>query len=240
MSRRRDEEASDSNLPPGKFPKNKSMAQQKSLDSFFTRPNQPTSTLGASSSSLVETSATTVSKDDMNVSVNVSEASKVDLNPIEEKTTNTAPDDITPIGQEMKLNEQIQKLKTVKFPKTATEKDKRSFQLQWINRYNWIEYSISRDAIFCFICRQFGEHSQEQTFTTIGFNKWRTALSDGKGLVRHNASAGHMTATARYAEKLIRTEMGKSVSELLNPSVLEKRHYYVRSIVEIIVFLVSN
>lgn len=62
------------------------------------------------------------------------------------KKISTVPDDITPTGEEFNFNDYMAKLKTFKFPKSGTAKDQRSFQLQWIQRYNWIEYSISRDA----------------------------------------------------------------------------------------------
>lgn len=150
------------------------------------------------------------------------------------------PDDITRFGNEMNFNKQFEKLKTLKFPKSGSGNEKRCFQLQWIHRYSWIEYSQSRDAVFCYICRQFGEHSQEQTFTTIGFNKWRVALTENKGFGKHNGSTGHIAAAARYAEKMKRTETGKSISELLSSSVLEKCRHYCRKIVEVILFLVSN
>jgi len=34
-------------------------------------------------------------------------------------------------------------------------KDKRRFRSCWYGRYNWLEYSISKDAAFCFVCRKF-------------------------------------------------------------------------------------
>lgn len=96
----------------------------------------------------------------------------------------TAPDDITPIGQEFNVNKQLEKLKSIKFPKT----DGRRFQLQWLQRYDWIEYSISRDAVFCNTCRQFGPISQDRTFTVTGYNTLQSALTSGRGFARHDDS----------------------------------------------------
>lgn len=151
--------------------------------------------------------------------------------------TFTAPTDITPIGQ-FDFNGQIEKLKTFSFPKSGIGKEKRSFQLQWVNKFSWIEYSIERDAIFCTICREFG--NQEQQFTNIGYNNWRTALSEGKGLSRHNASTGHLQAVDQQCEKLNRIKSGTSVTEMLSSSVLQKRRYYCKAIVDVILFLASN
>lgn len=160
----------------------------------------------------------------------------------EKEVFNTAPDDIKPFGKELKFDYQgqIDKLKTFKFPKSA--KDNRSFQLQWTNKFKWIEYSISRDAVFCNTCRQFGLENQlkEPTFITTGFNKWRVANTEGKGLLKHNASVGHLDSDFRRIEQLKRNETGTSVSEQLGPNVLEKRRYYCKSIIDTIEFLASN
>lgn len=61
--------------------------------------------------------------------------------------SNTAPNDITQIGHEFSTKDHKEKLKNVKFPKTGS--DRRSFQLNCLDRYDMIEYSISRDAAFC-------------------------------------------------------------------------------------------
>lgn len=152
----------------------------------------------------------------------------------------TAPNDITPIGAEFNFNDQIERLKNFTFPKSGTVKNQRSFQLQWLQRYKWIEYSISRDAVFCNICRQFGKNIQDCKFVTTGYSAWKTALSKDKGFERHNNSAEHLHAISIQIEQRKRIESGTSVSELVNTSVLEKRRYYCKSIIEVIMFLVGN
>lgn len=59
-------------------------------------------------------------------------------------STSQIPPDISPIGADCKTP-----LKLSNFPKNS---DKRCFQKQWIDKYEWIEYSPNRDAVFCFIC----------------------------------------------------------------------------------------
>lgn len=150
------------------------------------------------------------------------------------------PNDITPLGQDFDSNAQIEKLKKFNFPKSGGGKDQRSFQSQWLRRFDWIEYSISYDAAFCYVCRQYGEHSKEPTFTVNGYNNWRSALTDKKGFMKHSASMAHINAYASHIEKLNRVQSGKSVSELVSNSILEKRRYYCKSIVEVIMLLVEN
>lgn len=112
--------------------------------------------------------------------------------------------------------------------------------MQWLDRYDWIEYSVSKDAAFCYVCRQFGDQSQETAFTLTGYSNWRAALTPSKGFGKHQASAGHIEAMARFVEKKKRTETGTSISELLNPTVLAKCRYYCKSIIEVILFLATN
>lgn len=153
------------------------------------------------------------------------------------ETILTGPDDITPIGAEFDFKAQIARLNSFQFPKTQN----RNFQLQWLNRYNWIEYSKSRDAAFCNICRQFGKDIvKDKTFTSTGYSNWQKALSKNKGFDKHNASAEHLQSVSTQIEQRKRIESGTSVSSLVNASVLEKRRYYCKSIIDTIVFLAGK
>lgn len=147
------------------------------------------------------------------------------------------PNDITPIGDDFDMRAQMEKFKNFKFPKSGDGKDQRSFQLQWFTRYDWLEYSVSLDAAFCYNCRQFGEMSKDSTFTFNGYRAWRSALTDKRGFSKHSTSIGHMNASVSYAEKKKHAQSGTSVSGLLNDTVLAKRRYYCKTIVEVILFL---
>ena len=45
---------------------------------------------------------------------------------------------------------------SIDFPKTDQGRKKYRFSKNWYNEYDWIEYSLSKDAAFCFSCRCFG------------------------------------------------------------------------------------
>ena len=47
----------------------------------------------------------------------------------------------------------------VKFPSTAYGTKKRSFSSDWYRKYSWLEYSVEKDAVFCYACRIFGSAS---------------------------------------------------------------------------------
>ena len=44
----------------------------------------------------------------------------------------------------------------IDFPQTDQGRKKYRFSKNWYNEYDWIEYSLSKDAAFCFSCRCFG------------------------------------------------------------------------------------
>jgi hypothetical protein len=63
------------------------------------------------------------------------------------------------------------------FPyKTYGAKDRR-FNKGWFTQFNWLEYSIAKDAAFCLCCYLFkhdiGEQAGGDTFVTEGFSNWK-------------------------------------------------------------------
>jgi len=70
----------------------------------------------------------------------------------------------------------------IKFPKDVN--NKRAFQASWHEKFKWLEYSISKDSVFCFDCRKFGSiHGRsEEQFIKNGYNllfEKLTELIDG-------------------------------------------------------------
>nr|XP_020153356.1 zinc finger MYM-type protein 1-like [Aegilops tauschii subsp. strangulata] len=59
----------------------------------------------------------------------------------------------------------------------------RSFQPQWLDRFDWLEYSVKKEAAYCFHCFLFKKPSQVATFgndvfTLHGYRRWKTALGN--------------------------------------------------------------
>ena len=44
----------------------------------------------------------------------------------------------------------------IDFPKTHFGGKQLKFQERWYNAHDWLEYSVEKDAIYCFHCRVFG------------------------------------------------------------------------------------
>ena len=95
--------------------------------------------------------------------------------------TNKAPTDIASSPLE------TPKQPVIKFPQRAFGTGrKRGFNVEWYKRYPWLEYSIQRDAAYCYSCRLFTarqHHSRDSTFSIIGFRNWKHAMGK-KGFLK--------------------------------------------------------
>jgi len=47
--------------------------------------------------------------------------------------------------------------KLIKYPQTLFGQKKRSSAAHWYDKYTFLEYSISKDSVFCKMCRHFSE-----------------------------------------------------------------------------------
>ena len=77
------------------------------------------------------------------------------------------PDDIAQIG------EPIKQVFMDSYPKGDKN---RAFVADWFKRYKWLQYSVKKDAAFCYPCQQFLPHGSKQTsYTVTGFRNWKNA-----------------------------------------------------------------
>lgn len=72
----------------------------------------------------------------------------------------------------------------------------------WFDKFAWLEYSIDRDAAFCFACRNFSLTSNstqsKDTFSVSRFRDWHKALIKKRGLDGHSTSKDHVEAEMAY------------------------------------------
>lgn len=142
--------------------------------------------------------------------------------------------DISSIGADKKK----QMFSKTEFP---MNKDNRCFQPRWLEIYNWIEYSVEHDAIFCYPCRQFGKTaSKDDVFIKSGFNNWKTALEKNRGFDKHAQSMQHSQNMQSWANKRLAVDTNKEISQLLSNDIIVKRNYYLKSCIGIVKFLAGN
>lgn len=70
-----------------------------------------------------------------------------------------------------------------RFPNTYSNNKSRSFNPFWFDKHIWLEYSIARDAAFCYACRFFSNSSRrsEDSFVATGYKNWKNATGKSVG-----------------------------------------------------------
>lgn len=127
------------------------------------------------------------------------------------------------------------------YPLTLSGKQNRSFLKAYFDQYPWLEYSVEKDAAFCYVCRVFSaiQSYSDESFTKTGFQNWKR-LKEKLG--KHEKCKIHLLCWEKY----IMSEQSKktgSVMAVLSSSYkqeIEKNNYYMNRIVEIITFLSSQ
>ena len=97
-----------------------------------------------------------------------------------------------------------------KYPVKMFGAKKCKFSSSWYLR-DWLEYSVEKDAAFCYACRKFKLVSLDATFSIKGFNDWKHAIETGKGLNKHAASKEHLACKAMWRDSEKRRETGKEI-----------------------------
>jgi len=97
-----------------------------------------------------------------------------------------------------------------KFPPSRYGGQNCSFSASYYTKFPFVEYSVNRNAVFCFYCRLFCSFASEPTFTTEGFNHWKDL---GDRLTKHAKSTAHV----QYEKS------GQDTSHGINPKKLESQ-----------------
>lgn len=96
----------------------------------------------------------------------------------------------------------------------------RCFRAERYSQFPWLEYSVSKQAAFCFYCRLFAVESTssgaggqvDSAFSSTGFTNWKKALEKNRGFRLHNTCASHLFAMKGYKSFID----GKSVDQQLS------------------------
>ncbi|GBM90555.1 hypothetical protein AVEN_52960-1 [Araneus ventricosus] len=97
-----------------------------------------------------------------------------------------------------------------KFPQSS--KDNRSFQVNWLNRFNWLAHSEKEEGAYCKFCVIFAHDlNVQQTFISKLRKKYRTAIED---YLKHQNSKIHQNAVHDCAHFL--NCMNKKSTSVIN------------------------
>ena len=116
----------------------------------------------------------------------------------------------------------------------------RAFNSQWYNSHPWLEYSVERDAAFCYPCRLFksaGSSRAEDAFTRTGFRNWKHAMGNTGIISVHAKCATHRRAMACWNEYSINTKEHTTVAHRLDSAqkkVVETNRHYIKTVAEVL------
>lgn len=81
------------------------------------------------------------------------------------------------------------------FPKKQMGGDNRTFRDAWFEGRPWLEYSVFKDAAFCFYCYLFRNRGGDEAFVKTGFSNWRRAT------VKFSNHVGDVTSSHNQARE---------------------------------------
>ena len=97
----------------------------------------------------------------------------------------------------------------IKFPKST--KRNLSFQSDWYKEFPWLEYSLSKDKVYCFVCRKFGLVGaySDPCFVTNGYNKWSKAKYKFR---KHQETDNHKACVTLFSNRIVLEANKKSIA----------------------------
>ena len=126
------------------------------------------------------------------------------------------------------------------FPVTQFGSKARCFNNKWYEKYSWVEYSIQKDAIFCYPCRFFslpGTTRTEENFRSIGYRDWKHATGKNGALEKHDKCQSHHQAMLSWIDFQNNSSQEKSVAQRLDRSrstMIEQNKHYMKTVVEVL------
>ena len=115
----------------------------------------------------------------------------------------------------------------------------RSFNPDWYRSHRWLEYSVERDAAFCFPCRMFAPRSgrTDPAFTRNGFRDWKHATGERGSLNEHRRSATHKESVVTWEQFKLNVQHGTTIGQRLDNlgrKIVKENRHYVKTLAEII------
>ena len=139
-----------------------------------------------------------------------------------------------------------------KFPVTVRDpksKKTKSFQASWYSRFDWLDYSVEKDAAFCYPCRKFSVNTStvaghSLTFTETGYRNWANALDVNKGLSKHEQSETHKNCYVKWSH-LKKIEAGKQqdIRSRIDPDrdeLARGNREYLSSLFQYVIWFTTN
>ena len=129
-----------------------------------------------------------------------------------------------------------------KFPTTIDGKFNRKFRAECYSLYTkWLEYSFSKDAVFCRFCRIFFSQftNADPKFARIGFKNWKKATEK---FVGHAESVSHKNAEIIYMNRLQQDKNNSSIASLSIYYSEEQRRNreHLKNVISCVIYLAKQ
>ncbi|CAI6355883.1 unnamed protein product [Macrosiphum euphorbiae] len=134
------------------------------------------------------------------------------------------------------------------YPKTVFGKQNRGFSSTLFDGFPWLEYSIQKDAVFCYPCRVFGTGRSEDTFVTKGFRNWKkisgsiskTSKFNSKSKLEiHATTKQHLINSEKWASYTQNIKSGSVHTQMASAyreKVLKNRAY-IKNLIDVVLYL---
>lgn len=128
------------------------------------------------------------------------------------------------------------------FPSTVIGTKGRCFNSKWYEQYEWIEYSIAKDAVFCFPCRFFAHatNNAEDRFVNLGFRDWKHA--GGKSGAFASCKT-HQEALIDWSQYKKSVATGTSIASKLDNArreQIKKNRHYLKALIHSLMFCATQ
>ena len=136
-------------------------------------------------------------------------------------------------------NQQPCQPKLKHFPITVIGSKQRVFNSDWYKSYSWLEYSVERDAAFCFPCRLFAvnEGRSQNTFTKAGFRDWKHATGKGGILSTHDKCSSHTSAMVAWSQYKLNAKHCTSIADRMESNraeIISSNRHYLKTLIQIL------
>jgi hypothetical protein len=122
------------------------------------------------------------------------------------------------------------------YPVSTFGKKQRKFNAHWFDSFSWLEYSVSTDRSFCFVCRVFKSPNcmkHDEAFQSTGYCDWKFALERNRGFDKHQTSREHISSIEAWQEflkmKPIDAQLNDHRAKQLQAAKDERSHRYEAS-----------
>ncbi|KAF0763464.1 zinc finger MYM-type protein 1-like [Aphis craccivora] len=141
------------------------------------------------------------------------------------------------------IQPKLQLFSVLRYPKKSYS-SQNGFSVSYFAEFNWLEYSLETDSVYCFPCRMFGTKPSEETLTSKGFNNWKK-LSGSKGIGKgsksklqlHSATIYHINCMTKWSLRKKVDQSGSIYTSLSNAHREVINQNYIKGLIDILLFL---